>query len=299
MGSLPKLDPVLKTTLPKEATKAGGYLSRLHQFWLDAVALLTAMIESADAGELTVGDSGEAVAAVQSALVLMGNAHQKMAQERRKKVLLQLNPALKSLAEEEKAFQNAAPMLFGEEFAKRATDRVEAVKAIKKLSKPGEQDQHRRQVRNVFSITTPEFIMQTVAGAGTKRPLEEEPLPEVSRGRYYQGGSKSCRTGKLNLLMCAKSSQSIVQCTQLIRELSSIKRESSTIVHAGRISHFIQNWALITQDTWVLQAIQWFKLSLVGNPDQQQVPQEMHFPVEQEKLVTKEVARLIPKGLSA
>ena len=71
-------------------------------------------------------------------LVLLGNAHQKMAQERRKKVLLQLNPALKSLVEEDKAFQKAAPMLFGEEFAKCVTDRVEAVKAIKKLARPGE-----------------------------------------------------------------------------------------------------------------------------------------------------------------
>ena len=96
--------------------------------------------------------------------------------------------------------------------------------------------------------------------------------------------------------MCAKSSQSIVQCTQLIRELPSIKRGLSTIVHAGRISQFIQNWELITQDAWVLQAVRGFKLPLVGNPEQQQVPQEMHFPVEQEKLVTKEVAGLVQKG---
>ena len=31
------------------------------------------------------------------------------------------------MAEEENAFQQATPMLFGEEFAKKATDRVEAV----------------------------------------------------------------------------------------------------------------------------------------------------------------------------
>lgn len=82
----------------------------------------------------------------------------------------------------------------------------------------------------------------------------------------------------------------------MIRELPSIKRGLSTIVHAGRISQFIQNWELITQDAWVLQAVRGFKLPLVGNPEQQQVPQEMHFPVEQEKLVTKEVAGLVQKG---
>ena len=42
---------------------------------------------------------------------------------------MNVNPALKSIGN---AFQQAAPMLFGEEFAKKATDRVEAVKAIKK-----------------------------------------------------------------------------------------------------------------------------------------------------------------------
>ena len=65
----PKLDPMLKSTLPKEAIKANGYLSRLQQFWLDAVAPLTAVIEGAEAGELSVKG---AVTAVQSALVLMG-----------------------------------------------------------------------------------------------------------------------------------------------------------------------------------------------------------------------------------
>ena len=74
----PKLNPVLKTTFPKEAIKADGYLYLLHQFWLDAVAPLTAMIESVDDGELTVA---EAVTTVQLALVLMGNAQQKRAQE--------------------------------------------------------------------------------------------------------------------------------------------------------------------------------------------------------------------------
>ena len=184
----PKLDPVLKTTLPKEAMKADGYLSRLHQFWLDAVAPLTTMIESADAGELTVA---EAVTAVQSALVLMGNAHQKMAQERRK-VLLQLNPALKSFTEEQKAFQNAAPMLFGEEFAKRATDRVEAVKAIKKLSRPGEQEQHRKQDR-VFHYH-PRTHYPDGCGGGYRSGRWKSNSHPKYHGRYYQGGNKSGKT---------------------------------------------------------------------------------------------------------
>jgi len=68
--------------LPTDAIKADGYLSRLQQFWLDAVAPLAAILESAVAGELM---PEKAVASTQVALCLMGNTHQQMAPERRKK----------------------------------------------------------------------------------------------------------------------------------------------------------------------------------------------------------------------
>ena len=124
----PKLDPMLATVLLKNAIRADGYLSCLQQFWLDAVAPLATILEGTENGELT---PEKAYSAGQAALYLMGNANNHMAQERHKRILLNVNPALKSMAEEENAFQKAAPMLFGKEFTKKAKDRVEAVKAIK------------------------------------------------------------------------------------------------------------------------------------------------------------------------
>ena len=99
-----------------------------------------------------------------------------MAQERRKRILMNVNPALKSMAEEENAFQQTAPLLFGEEFAKKATDRVEAVKAIKKItfSKPGEN------VKVVFSDTTP-GISRMAAGV-----VSEAAAGDSSRTRRPQ-----------------------------------------------------------------------------------------------------------------
>ena len=132
----PKLDQVMRSIIPNDATKADGYLSRLQQFWLDAVTPLTALLETAEGGELKSEDT---VAAVQSALYFLGNAHQHMNQERRKKVLMNLNPALKSMANDEKIFKAAAPMLFGDEFAAKATDRVEQLKAITKVTTKPEQ----------------------------------------------------------------------------------------------------------------------------------------------------------------
>ena len=113
-----------------------GYLSCLQQFWLDMVTPLVALLETAEGGELKSEDT---VAAVQSALYFLGNAHQHMNQERHKKVLMNLNPALKSMANDEKIFKATAPMLFGDEFAAKATDRVEQLKAITKVTTKPEQ----------------------------------------------------------------------------------------------------------------------------------------------------------------
>ena len=82
----PKLDGVLKAVLPKDAIKADGSTAILARH----SGPLMAVLESADAGELT---PEKAVAATQTALYLMGNVHQQMAQERRKKLILKLNPS--------------------------------------------------------------------------------------------------------------------------------------------------------------------------------------------------------------
>lgn len=85
----------------------------------------TAIIEIAEVGQLT---PELAVSTAQTALVLMGNVHQRMAQERCKYLLMNLNYALKGIAKDKKSFKNAAPILFGDEFGKLATERVDQFK---------------------------------------------------------------------------------------------------------------------------------------------------------------------------
>ena len=97
----PKLDLMLATVLLKDALKVNGYLSHLQQFWLDAVVPLSAILEGSDARKLM---PKQAYVATQSALCLLGNANNHMAQERRKRILMNVNPALKSMVEEENAF---------------------------------------------------------------------------------------------------------------------------------------------------------------------------------------------------
>ena len=94
----PKFDSMLATVMSKDTINADSYLSRLQQFWLDVVAPLTAIFEGSNAGKLM---PEQAYAAAQSALCLLGNANNHMAQEKRKRILMNVNPTLKSMVGEE------------------------------------------------------------------------------------------------------------------------------------------------------------------------------------------------------
>ena len=126
----PKLDPVVSANVSREATKADRSSSRLHQFLLDPVSPLVSTLELAEGGDLT---PEAAIANTQAALVLLGNASQHFATERRKVLLQQLNPKLKALVEDSD-FSDAPPLLFGTNFGKVAKDRLDAAEALKKAS---------------------------------------------------------------------------------------------------------------------------------------------------------------------
>ena len=97
----PELSPVVAATLSKEAVKSDKVAFRTQQLWMEATGPLTACLEKAHEGELTVQD---AVPMIQAALLLMGDA--------------------------------AQPYLFGENFAEQAKSKLEAAAALKKSVYP-------------------------------------------------------------------------------------------------------------------------------------------------------------------
>ena len=58
-----------------------------------------------------------------------------------------------------------------------------------------------------------------------------------------------------------------------------------TSLHAGRIKEFIESWALITQDPWVLQTVQGFQLPLVGHPTQATAPPQLQLSLAQRQFI--------------
>ena len=99
---------------------------------------LTALLETSEGGELKSEDT---VAAVQSAMYFLGNSHQHMNQERRKKVLINLNPALKSMAMMRRSSKQQHPCCLAINLwlKQHGTDRVEQLKAITKMTTKPEQ----------------------------------------------------------------------------------------------------------------------------------------------------------------
>ena len=87
------------------------------------------MLEEAASKTLT---AESATKAAKTALSLIGNASCKMAKDRRKKVLKELNKDLQPLAQVEGTFAEAAPLLFSNGFEKQMKDHVEALKCLRK-----------------------------------------------------------------------------------------------------------------------------------------------------------------------
>ena len=65
---------------------------------------------------------------------------------------------------------------------------------------------------------------------------------------------------------------------------------------AGRVSHFLPNWEVLTQDQWVLHTVAGHQLDLTSPPRQAHVPQQIQTTTENATLITVEVAELLSKG---
>ena len=65
---------------------------------------------------------------------------------------------------------------------------------------------------------------------------------------------------------------------------------------AGRLTHFVNAWKVLTKDSWVLQTVQGFQIPFVGQPIQERKPRVPSFPSEQSAQILEEVSSLVEKG---
>ena len=117
---VPKLDKMVKDRITQESVKLDKSPARLQALFLDAVGPLTTILEEGEKGSLT---AEKATAAARMALRFVGNASVQMARERRKRAIAEINSELIELAEKDSIYEDASPMLFGDQFAKEAKER--------------------------------------------------------------------------------------------------------------------------------------------------------------------------------
>ena len=122
----PKLDPVIKTLASQQALSADKELARIQTFLLDAMAPISAILESVD--EMAVEDVGEASITTSA---LIGNANAKHSHLRREKLVTAINKNLTPLVQDDSGFAEVVPNLFRPDFSKRAKEYLDQVKTLR------------------------------------------------------------------------------------------------------------------------------------------------------------------------
>ena len=188
-----RIDPAVTTNISKEAERGDRLVSRLQQFWLDAVGPLVMVLEKADEFVLPP----EAVNMIQTSLQLMGNGNYHHSSERRKILLQHLNPQLKQLVEESD-FKEAPPILFGENFGSVAKQKIEAAAALKKTLAP---DKGKWSFRGSYPLELQGWQLcllwpkERLAAQGEQSSWEDTAVKEMTRCRYVcEKFIKSCYT---------------------------------------------------------------------------------------------------------
>ena len=110
------------------ATKATDkQLVKVQTLLLDSLAPLTSILETHNNGESL--DLRGVIRAVRSGITLIGNANCHLLHLRRERIVSDMNKALLPIVGDDDNFKEAAPLLFGTEFAKKSKEMVEQVKA--------------------------------------------------------------------------------------------------------------------------------------------------------------------------
>ena len=65
---------------------------------------------------------------------------------------------------------------------------------------------------------------------------------------------------------------------------------------AGKIRHFLPNWVKLTQNPWVLEAVQGFRVPFTQQPFQKQPPKPLRHSEAEENLLQEEIQSMITKN---
>ena len=65
---------------------------------------------------------------------------------------------------------------------------------------------------------------------------------------------------------------------------------------AGRLSHLLSNWEVLTTDKWVIDTVKGFQIPFASHPVQESWPNPPIYSTELDLLIQEEVKALLAKG---
>ena len=67
---------------------------------------------------------------------------------------------------------------------------------------------------------------------------------------------------------------------------------------AGRLKHFSSQWQNITSDHFILESVTQYKIEFAeGFPQQETVPREISFSLQEQQIIQNEIDKLLNKGM--
>ena len=109
------------------AVKLDQLLARMQALCVDAIGPLVTLLELAEQDQLT---AERVVTLTKLALRFVGSASVQVSRERRKRAIEEMNGKLVELVEKDSIYEKAAPLLFGDQFAKEAKEREDQLRAL-------------------------------------------------------------------------------------------------------------------------------------------------------------------------
>ena len=156
-----QLDHMMRSETSAATKTADKQLVKIQALLLDSVAPLISILEAHHNGDTL--DQKEVIQVVRSGITLIGNANAHLLHLRRERIVGEINKALLPIVGDGSNFKEAAPLLFGMEFAKKSKEMVEQVKAMRStITKKSER--------------RPSFFPLTIGGGGLQPTIQEPNL---------------------------------------------------------------------------------------------------------------------------
>ena len=90
--------------------------------------------------------------------------------------------------------------------------------------------------------------------------------------------------------------QSVIKNTLVQRGVVPLNKVVNEVIIAGRLALFLNNWSKVSQDQWILDAIQGYRIEFLTEPVQTTRPRVGVSSSQEQSLINEEIQKMLSKG---